>query len=209
MNKKMLCVLGLFLWQAEALAGQGWSTVGGKTVGRGAAVIDAGVGWPGIHTGLAYGIHSKIDLGLRFSFNWGLEGSVKDVHPGIKFQGLVKAKVYDNGFLSFALKFEPGVLGYFYSGHSMWGFAFPVGAQLGLAIAGPVVVGIHLDVPMFLTFGAGSSFFIPLLMGGGVEYFFNSRLLMNFVVKAGPMFNTRGGDAVFVMEAKIGVAYRF
>ena len=210
MNKKALWVVGLFLWQAEVLAeGHSWSTVGGKTVGRGAAAIDAGVGWPGLHAGVAYGVFPAIDFGLRFSFNWGVEGSVRSVHPGIKFQGLMKAKLYDNGFLSFALKFEPGFLTYFSSGSSMLGFAFPVGAQLGLAVGGPLALGIHLDVPMFLTFGEGSHFQIPLLMGGGVEYFFNSRFLANFVLKMGPSFSTGGGGAIFVMEAKIGVAYRF
>jgi hypothetical protein len=210
MNKKALCLLGLFLWHAEALAEtQKWSIVGGKTIGQGAVAIDAGVGWPGLHAGLAYGVLSKVDFGMRFSFNWGVEGSVRSVHPGLKLQGLTKVGLFDNGFLSFALKFEPGFLTYFYSGHTMWGFAFPVGAQLGLVVAPPIVVGIHLELPMFLTFGRGSSLQIPLLMGGGVEYFFNSRFLADFVLKMGPSFNSRGGSAIFVMEAKVGIAYRF
>jgi hypothetical protein len=178
-------------------------------VGRGAAAIEAGAGWPGLHTGLAYGVHSKVDLGLRFSFNWGVEGSVKSIHPGIKLQALLKGNLFDNGFLSFALKFEPGFLAYFFPGNSTWGFAFPLGAQLGLAVARAVVVGIHLEVPMFLTFGSGGSLQVPLLVGGGVEYFFTSKFLANFILKMGPSFNTSGGGAIFVMEAKLGVAYRF
>ncbi|MCL2258338.1 MAG: hypothetical protein FWC28_09005 [Proteobacteria bacterium] len=216
MNKKVLWVLGLFLWQAEVLAeGQKWSTVGGKTVGR-AAVIDAGVGWPGLHMGLAYGVHTRVDIGFRFSFNWGVEGSVRSIYPGIKLQALLKGNVFDNGFLSFALKFEPGFLAYFYSGRSifhsgrsMLGFALPLGAQLGLAVAKPVIIGIHLELPMFLTFGEWGTFQIPLLMGGGVEYFFTPKFLVNFVLKMGPSFNTDGGGTIFVMEAKLGVAYRF
>jgi len=210
MNKKVLWVLGLFLWQAEVLAEtRAFSTVGGKTVGRRAAAMDFGVGWPGAHAGLAYGVLSKMDFGLRFSFNWGVEGSVKSVHPGMKLQGLLKAQLYDDGFLSFGLKFEPGFLSYFYSGSSLWGFTFPIGAQLGWVAADPIVVGIHVDMPMYLTFGRGSSLHIPLLMGGGMEYFFTSSLLMNFVLKMGPSFNTQGGGAIFVMEAKVGLAYRF
>ena len=210
MDKKVLFLVGLFLWQAQALSETPqWSTVGGKTVGRGAAAIDAGIGWPGLHVGTAYGVLSKADMGVRFSFNWGVEGAVKSMHPGIKFQGLLKANLYDKGGLSFALKLEPGFLAYFYSNTTLFGFAFPLGMQLGIAAAAPLVLGIHLDVPMFVTFGSGGSFHIPLLMGGGVEYFFSPKFLVNFILKMGPMFNTSGGGAVFAMEAKVGIAYRF
>jgi len=213
MNRKALWVwvLGLFLWHAPALAtAQPWSTVGGHTVGQGATAIDAGLGWPGLHVGLAHGVLSNIDFGVRLSFNWGVEGSVKHVHPGVKLQGLLKAKLFDDGFLSFALKFEPGFLAYFRSNNnSMWGFALPVGAHLGLVAAKPLLVGIHVDMPMLITFGRGSRFYVPLLMGGGVEYFFNSKLAANFILRLGPSFDTRSGSALFVMDAKIGIAYRF
>ncbi|MCL2012171.1 MAG: hypothetical protein FWG75_05205 [Cystobacterineae bacterium] len=216
MNKKVLLALGFFLWQAEAFSeGQSWSTVGGKTLGRGASAIDAGVGWPGLHADLLYGIHKKMHLGVRFAFNWGVEGSVRNIYPGMKLQGLLKATLFDDGFLSFALKFEPGFLAYFYPRSTLtprrseWGFTFPLGTQLGFAVMKPVVLGLHLDLPMFLIFGRSGYFQIPLLMGGGMEYFISSKFLINFVVKMGPSFNTNGGSTLFVMEAKFGIAYRF
>jgi hypothetical protein len=214
MNRKAFCVLALFLWQAQVFAEQPqWSTVGGKTVGQRETAVDSGVGWPGLHVGVAHGFLSFLDVGARFSFNWGFEGVFRtgSYAPGIKIQGLLKANVLDTGFLSLALKFEPGFLAYFYTGTSPLGVAIPIGAQLGIAVMKRLVVGAHLDLPMCLTFSGGTVFHIPILAGGGAEFFIFPNFLAHAVLKMGPMISagSGGSDVAFAMEIKGGVSYRF
>ena len=56
-----------------------------------------------------------MDLGGRFTFNYGEEGLVTQVVPGIRLQGVARLTFFDNGGLNFGMQFEPGAVVYFTS----------------------------------------------------------------------------------------------
>ncbi|MCL2178029.1 MAG: hypothetical protein FWC28_09000 [Proteobacteria bacterium] len=250
MSKKAFWVLGLFLWNAEVLAHQEWGVEGGKTVGAGSLAFEGGFegafthlgsirnesfsdNTVGIRAGFSYGALSGLDLGLRFTLNFGwgeidqyyrnsyyYSTTSSDVTTGIKAQVLLKVGFFDTGFLSFAMKVEPGFLADFYSKDTVMGLALPVGFQLGLAFSDRVGVGILLDLPMVLEFGkkgVKNSFLLPILMGAGVDVFFTSNFLIHAALTMGPAINVagdgwknvHGGNVIFVAEVKTGIAFRF
>ena len=84
--------------------GQQWSVVTARTLGAGANLIAGGIGFPGLHAQFLRGITQTLDVGARFSFNYGLEGQVAcnflicpggALLPGVKLQGVARYKFYD------------------------------------------------------------------------------------------------------------------
>jgi len=75
-------------------------------------------------------------------------------------------------------------------------------------------VGLTLEVPMWILFGGNASLIVPILMGGGVEYFVSSTLALWFDLRMGPALysNPRAsptGGAAFTFDGKLGVGWRF
>ncbi len=212
-----------------SVSGGSWSVVGALTAPTGVNLVEAGLGWPGLHVSYLRGISPQLELGGRFSFNYGVEGLVGPVVPGVKLQFMVRFKFFDNGKISFALRLDPGPLFYFYpgngtiscttdpfgnvvcgrGGNTVAGFTMPIGMRLGLVASSAVNVGVSFDLPLWFSFGPTTTVYIPLLMGVGAEYFLQSNLLLSFLVKMGPTLSTGRGTAVFTFESKLGVGYRF
>ncbi len=212
-----------------SVAGGSWSVVGALTAPMNANIVEGGLGWPGLHVSYLRGISNQLELGARFTFNYGVEGLVGAIVPGVKFQFLLRFKFFDNGKISLALRFEPGPLFYFYpssgvttcsfdafgnvvcgrAGSTVGGLTIPVGMRLGLVASSAVNVGVSFDLPMWFSFGRTTTFLVPILMGAGVEYFLQSNLLLAFNIKMGPTLSSGGGTAVFTFESKLGVGYRF
>lgn len=211
-----------------SVAGGTWSVIGALTAPQGVNVVEAGIGWPGLHVGYLRGISPQLELGVRFSFNYGVEGLVGPLVPGVKLQFMVRFKFFDNGKISFAAHVDPGPLAYFYPsngfitcttdpfgnivcgrGNTAAGFTMPFGVRLGIAASSAVNVAVSFDMPLWFTFGQNPVVYIPLLMGVGAEYFLQSNLLLSFNVKMGPTLSSGRGTAVFTFESKLGVGYRF
>ena len=51
--------------------------------------------------------------------------------------------------------------------------------------------------------------FLPILFGGGFEYFIDSKLALNFNLHMGPAIDTPTGLAYFDLDALFGLAMRF
>jgi hypothetical protein len=196
------------------------SVVTPRTVGTGGNKLEAGAGYPGLHVGYMRGILSNLDLGGRISVNYGWEGAVNRVWPGFKLQAVLRAKFFDNGKLLFGGSFSPGPLFYFPPGLSVWpGFALPVALNLGIVASSALNVGVTLEVPMWILFGTNASLIVPILMGGGVEYFVSSTLALWFDLRMGPaLYSNPGrgpygasptGGAAFTFDGKLGVGWRF
>ncbi len=189
--------------------GQGWSTLTGRTVGLGSTVLDAGVGWPGIHARLLHGINEKVDVGGRLTFNYAFEGLVNSpIVPGLKLEGELRVGLVDTERINMALNaglgpffyFSPGIVG------TVVGLTIPIGLQLGIPVSSALNVAFGLDFPMFVTFGRFGQFALPILIGGGIEYFIDQNLAVQLLVQMGPTI--RDGRADFTLDAKIGIAYR-
>ncbi len=211
-----------------------WGVVGALTAPQGANVIEAGLGWPGGHASFLHGLTHQLELGGRFTFNYGVEGLLgyNTIAPGLKLQFLARLKFFDNGKVSLAARFEPGLLVYFYPSTSgnitctadqfgnvicgratstvaVGGLTIPMGVRLGIVASSAINVGVSFDLPIWFSFGRTAFVYIPVLMGVGVEYFLQSNLLLSFNIKMGPTLSSAAGSAVFTLESKIGVGYRF
>jgi hypothetical protein len=62
----------------------------------------------------------------------------------------------------------------------------PVGAQFGIPIDPKVTINAVLRHSVLVTFGTFSSFHMPLLFGGGVEYLLEPNLALTFKLRLGP-----------------------
>lgn len=203
----LLCCL-MFVPGLASAQGQGWSVLSGETVGSGRNAFHGQVGWPGLSGTLLHGASDKVDLGGRFTFNYGQEGVVSAVSPGLKLQGLVRLQLVQ-GKPNIGLSFEPGVLFYFHSGNTDIGMTLPVKFVVGIPASSALMINAGMDLPIQVYFGRGSTAVIPILFGGGMEYFIDQRLGLTFNLRMGPSIVTNGGSVLFTLESLFGVSYRF
>jgi len=215
-------LLGMLLVSGSALAqegsygrGQGWSVLSGQTVGQGRNTLVGQVGWPGLSLGLLHGATQRFDIGGKLSFNYGREGIVTRVVPGLKLQAWMRLMLLQTSQVNIGLTFSPGPFFYFYDSGTDVGLALPVGLTLGLPVGSALMVNVGIDVPFYVTFGNGGGPVFPLLVGGGLEYFVDSNLAVTFNVRMGPSIGSAyvygysvRRDARFTLDATIGVAYR-
>jgi hypothetical protein len=209
-------VLGASSSQARpAGAAAGWSAMSGETVGWGNTVFWGQAGFPGFSATLLYGIHDKVDLGARLSFTYGDGETPRVLYPGLKAQGIARVQLFDAGSVRFALRIEPGVAIRFisrppYAGgtFTQFGLALPGGIELGFPINRYVALSAGIDVPLLIVFGDKSDVFVPILMAGGIEYFFDPELALTLALKAGPQIYKTGGSD-FALNALLGIAAKF
>jgi hypothetical protein len=220
----LLLLVSSLAWAQEST--QGWSIIGGKTVGNQQTAFEAGFGFPGLHASILRGITPQLDIGARLSFDYGLEGLTNQIVPGIKLQGLLHLMLVESGIVSVQVGFEPGPLFHFYGGHTdhiggititsdgytLTGLALPVRLQVGIAASSALNVGVHFDLPMWIAFGTNggsASFQFPILAGVGVEYFVKHNLLVYFEIRMGPTLFTNSSTATFTLISNVGVGYKF
>ncbi|MBU8900680.1 hypothetical protein KRR26_34235 [Corallococcus sp. M34] len=210
----LACLLSL-PGTALAQRGQGWSILGADSLGTGNTVFSGQVGWPGLTLGLLHGGSSNVDVGGKFTFNWGREGAVDFVDPGVKLQLWLRVMLAKTNKVSLALTFQPGPIIYFedfyrrYGGGADFGMALPVSLTAGFPVGSALMLNAGIDIPFHVYFGEDIGAVVPILFGGGVEYFLNSQMNVNFSLKMGPSVYTRLDNSYFTMEALAGIAYRF
>ncbi len=215
----VLCFASVAMAQDEGATqsyggrGQGWSVLSGQTMGNGTAFVGQ-VGWPGISLGLLHGAAPKFDIGGRFSFNYGREGIVTSVVPGLKLQAWARLMLLQGSRVNVGLHFAPGPFFYFYENGTDVGLTLPVGLTVGIPVGSAVMLNAGMDIPFYVIFGTGGGPVFPILFGGGLEYFISRELAVHFNVRMGPsIFPYESiryrGRARFTMEAMFGLAYRF
>jgi hypothetical protein len=205
----MALVAGLVAGESRA---QGWSAMSGQTLGSGAGMFWAQFGWPGISADLAYGVSPTLDLGGRFTFNYGEEGITDTGVLGLKFQFTLRTHLVHKPKFDLALRLDPGLLLYFPSSTTLVGMTFPVGLEFGFPIT-PVFRAMgSFDLPFWMTFNSSPvEGFFPILFGGGVEYIFQRDLALTARIKMGPTISTvsRTRNTFFTLYFLFGIAYRF
>jgi len=205
----MTLVAGLVAGEARA---QAWSAMSGQTLGTGAGMVWGQFGWPGISADLAYGVSPTVDLGGRFTFNYGEEGITDTGVLGLKFQFTLRAQLVRKPKFDLALRFDPGLLLYFPNSNTRVGMTFPVGLEFGFPIT-PVFRAMgSFDLPFWITFSPSPvEGFVPILFGGGVEYLVQRDLALTARIKMGPTIATQNQtrNAFFTLYFLLGVAYRF
>ena len=78
-----------------------------------------------------------------------------------------------------------------------------------------LMLNVGMDIPFYVVFGSGGGVVVPVLLGGGLEYFLDRNLAVNFNVRMGPSVGSYSGffedrtRARFTLEALLGIAYKF
>lgn len=191
---------------AAPVRGQGWSVLSGKTVGSDATVVAVEAGWPGIDVGVLHGISPRADLGGKLTLNYGVEGVPGSTVLGLKLQGQGRFTLLDNGRLNLALSIAPGVLFYFYYS-TVVGLTIPIDLVLGLPVSDALTVHLGISMPLWVTFGTLGTVTVPILFGGGIEYFLSRDLALTFDVKLGPSITARTSASI-AFNALVGVAFK-
>jgi hypothetical protein len=205
----MAVLVGLGTGSARA---QDWSAMSGRTLGNGAGMIWGQFGWPGISADLAYGVSDTLDLGGRFTFNYGEEGITDTGVLGLKFQFALRGQLVRKPKFDMALRFDPGLLLYFPSNTTVVGMTFPLGLEFGFPITSVFRANASFDLPFWITFSPSPVVgYIPILFGGGVEYLLQRDLALTARLKMGPTIVTRSTtrNAFFTLYFLFGIAYRF
>ena len=205
----MALLVGLITTSAQA---QGWSAMSGQTLGTGGGMVWGQFGWPGISADLAYGVSPTLDLGGRFSFNYGEEGITDTGVLGLRFQFTLRTQLVKKPKFDLALRFDPGLLLYFPSNTTVVGMTFPVGLEFGFPITPVLRANGSFDLPFWITFNTSPvTGYIPILFGGGVEYLLQHDLALTARLKMGPTIATgsRTRNAFFTLYFLVGFAYRF
>jgi opacity protein-like surface antigen len=197
---------------------QGWSTLSGETLGASSTAAFVQGGFPGLTVGALHGLASWLDLGGQFSLSYALEGSTQTFVPGIKAQAVLRAKLFDNGRYNLGLRFSPGPLFAFLgaqcvqgvcyqNGLTVVGIALPVELTLGIPVGSAIMLNASLSVPFFAMFPPGGQAVVPILVGGGAEYFIRREVSVSFLTRIGPAISSAG--SYFELEALLGASYRF
>ncbi|HXN41462.1 MAG TPA: hypothetical protein VN918_06710 [Myxococcaceae bacterium] len=215
---QVVAVVGVLAWMPlhaqAARAGQGWSVLTGQTVGDNATAVHVQAGWPGISATLLHGYTPTVDLGGIFTFNYGVEGDVNSVYPGLKLQGYAKATLMETPKYNLGVWFAPGPLLYFFPSSpfyssTVFGITFASGLIFGLPVTNVVNVAFNFDLPMYVTFGTIGKFTVPILFGGGVEYFLEKNMALTFNLRMGPVIYTGTPSATnFDLMALFGLAFK-
>ena len=210
-----LAVVAAVALSSTALAQRGshFSAFGGDPLPTGSSLLHAQFGWPGISATYLTGVMPKASFGGRFTFNYGLEGQTGGVLLGLKFQGLVRLGLLDTGKVSFGVDFAPGFAMYFPSAggnaYTELGVALPVSFVLGIPLSDALALHAAVELPMLITFSGYSTFYIPIYMGGGLEYALDRNLYLTLALRLGPMIDVRLNRPAFGVEGLFGLAFRF
>jgi hypothetical protein len=205
-----LCIAGV----ANAQTGrEHWTVDSGETVGAGANVVRGQVGWPGLWGDFIHGLDSTTDIGGRLSINYGVEGLTSTSKFEMAAQFLARKQFVDTGKIIFAVTFNPGFL-FWVPGSpfsTVFGITFPIEGQIGFPIDSRLTINGSFGLPMWVTFGDLSAFYLPIMFGGGVEYLIEKNIALTFKLRMGPTiaFANGGSASSFTLNALFGVAYRF
>ena len=207
--------------------GPGWSVLSGETVGANNTVFMGQAGWPGVAFTLLHGVSATVDVGGRLSVNgFTQEAFLGGYAPGGKLQAVFRVKFIDTGALKVGLQFAPGAFYYpnipvcddidcsaSNGSNTAVGLALPFQLDFGLPIGNAAMVNLGVWVPLSVGFGQSGGAVVPLLFGGGIEYFLNPHVALGLSAHAGPAFFTANNSAYMrtglMLDAMLGAAYRF
>lgn len=195
--------------RTELVRGQGWSVLGAQTQGKGHTALVGQLGWPGASLGVLHGVDERADLGGLFTFNYGEEGIVTRVRSGLKLQAWARLMLLQSPRVHLGLSFAPGPFIYFDPTYGdTVGLTLPLKLAVGLPVSSAVMLNLGLDMPFYTTFGPSGGPVLPVLVGGGLEYFFDRSLAATFNVRMGPTLFLYPGASRFTLDALFGVAWR-
>jgi hypothetical protein len=205
-----LCIGGLARAQTQTGTGPShWTVDSAETVGTGVNVARGQMGFPGLWGDYVHGVDPTTEIGGRLQLNYGVEGLTSSTHFEMAAQFLVRKQFVDTGKIKFAATFNPGIL-FYTAGITVFGITFPVEGQLGIPIDPKLTFNASFGLPMWVTFGDRSAFYLPIMFGGGVEYLLEPNIALTFKLRMGPTIAFANGTSAssFTLNALFGVAYK-
>ena len=206
-----MCAAGAVRAQTEVTPATGsprWTVDSGETVGAGANVAAAAVGYPGLDLRLFHGLDATTDVNAHLGLNYAFEGITRGTRFEFTAQvGIRKELLTFGKNMKLAGRFDPGIL--WAASPGQFGIKIPIGLEMGIPFNEKIILNGSLDLPMFFTFGDFNAFYIPLLFGGGIEYLLEPHIALTGKLKLGPTFGTNGFPTSFTLYLLAGVAYKF
>jgi hypothetical protein len=188
-----------------------WTVDSAETVGTGNNVVRGQVGFPGLWADIVHGIDPTTEIGGRLQINYGVEGLTSSTNFEMALNFLARKQFVDTGKFRFALTFNPGLLFYTAFSTTTFGITFPIEGQFGIPLDPKFSLNFSFGLPMWVTFGTFSAFYLPIMFGAGVEYLLEQNLALTFKLRVGPTiaFANGGSASSFTLNALFGVAYKF
>ena len=188
-----------------------WTVDSAETVGTGVNVVRGQVGFPGLWADIIHGTDPTMEIGGRLQINYGVEGLTSSTNFEMALNFLLRRQFVDTGKFKFAGTFNPGVLFYTAASRTTFGITFPIEGQFGIPIDPKFTLNASFGLPMWVTFGDFSAFYLPILFGAGVEYLLEPNIALTFKLRVGPTiaFANGGSSSSFTLNALLGVAYKF
>ena len=140
-----------------------------------------------------------------------MEGLTSSTNFEMAVQFLARKQFVDTGKFRFAATFNPGILFYTAFGTTTFGITFPIEGQFGIPIDQKFTLNASFGLPMWVTFGDASGFYLPILFGAGLEYLLEQNIALTFKLRVGPtiLFSHGQSASNFTLNALFGVAYKF
>lgn len=175
-----------------------WSILGAETVAPGADVVHGEFGWPDTSFGWTHGMNPNFDLGLKFSFLYGLENRTDESHFGMAFAVPLRWSIARSANARILLHVDPGLRLYTYD-PALFGFQFPIGINIEFATRTPVKFGVGADFNMtlFVTGGYEPQFFFGPLIGPYVEYHVDRNLAIGIDTRFGAIVDAYSSPGPF------------
>jgi len=194
------------------------SWTNGALIGSGTGAFTGTIGFPGLELGYLRGMSDTLDLGGRFSFNYGGEGLPNAAALGLKLALDVKYKLEINlPYGTITARLLPGIGLYFPAGFTILFLQVPAEVGLGFPVTPTVLANVSLRVPFAFGFWSGlggvsfTSMQLPFLFGGGIELKIDHALSVTGQLHLGPYVGIFFGginQTNFALDALIGVTYR-
>jgi hypothetical protein len=193
--------------------GQGWTLLGAQTSGDGANVVAVEAGFPAIAVTYFRGVTSIEDIGFRLAFNYGYEGLVSAIAPGMRGEALARLRLVDTGHVNIGVRGGVGVFAYFTSAYTLPGVTIPLALDVGIPVGSAFAISTGVDIPLFITFGQTGGLTAPILFDAGLEYWLSKGWEANLHARMGPAINVTGpfvpvGSAQIAFELSVGMAFK-
>ena len=188
-----------------------WTVDSAETVGTGNNVVRGQVGFPGLWADIIHGVDPTTEIGGRLQINYGVEGLTSSTNFEMALNFLARKQFVDTGKFKFALTFNPGLLFYTAFSTTTFGITFPIEGQFGIPLDPKFTLNASFGLPMWVTFGDFSAFYLPIMFGAGLEYLLEPNIALTFKLRVGPTiaFANGGSASNFTLNALFGVAYKF
>lgn len=195
---------------------RGTSVVSARTVGAGANVIHAEIGYPALSGTFLHGASDDFDIGGKLSLGYGGFGGFGFGGVGITAQAVLRFHLSDpSNTISLGLRFLPGIAGLFgyYGGSGAFSVPLQAGFVVGIHPVEKLNIGVGIDVIPTLTFASAVYFSVPILVGGAIEYWITPTIALTADFRVGPYigagFGGFGGyGAYFSGNFLVGAAFK-